>query len=109
VTLFDEAAAGPVAGPKRNLVAVRLTVIGCSGSFPGPEATYHGGPQLPPDDSHLTARQAAEHSTRAGAARLVLTHLQPWNDKARALEEAGAVPFGGEISLAASGKSFGIG
>ena len=39
----------------------------------------------------------------------MLTHLQPWNDKARALEEADAVPFGGEISLAASGKSFGIG
>src|SRR5262245_1644521 len=32
------AAAAPGVGRKRSLLAVRLTVIGCSGSFPGPDS-----------------------------------------------------------------------
>ena len=34
-------------------------------------------------DLHLNGREAAEHATRAGASRLVLTHLPPWNDAAQ--------------------------
>jgi ribonuclease BN (tRNA processing enzyme) len=45
------------------------------------EASFTDGPGLPPD-LHLTARQAAEHAARAGAAELVLTHLVAWNDPA---------------------------
>jgi ribonuclease BN (tRNA processing enzyme) len=72
------------------------------------EASLLSGPDLPVD-LHLTARQAAEHAQRAGAARLMLTHLVPWNDRVRSLEEASGVPFGGPISLAASGQSLELG
>ena len=50
----------------------------------------------------MTARQAAEHAARAGAGRLILTHLVPWNDRQRTLEEA-APHFAGPLSLATSG------
>ena len=72
------------------------------------EASFLEGPGLPPD-LHLTARQAAEHAARAGAGRLVLTHLVPWNDPARTLEEACGSSFAGPISLAASGQSLDLG
>jgi ribonuclease BN (tRNA processing enzyme) len=60
-----------------------------------------GAPALP-QGLHLTARQAAQHAERAGAGRLVLTHLVPWNDHDRTLEEASPA-FRGPVSLAASG------
>ncbi len=63
---------------------------------PGP-----GGPALP-EGLHLTGRQAAQYAARAGAGQLVLTHLVPWNDAGRTLEEADQA-FGGPMSLAASG------
>ena len=68
------------------------------------EASFLTGPD-PMPDMHLTGRQAAEHAARAGAGRLVLTHLVPWNDQARTLEEARGSSFTGPISLAASGYS----
>ena len=46
------------------------------------EASFLDGPDLPAG-LHLTARQAAEHAARAGAERLLLTHLVPWNDQQR--------------------------
>ena len=58
------------------------------------EAAFLDRPGLPPD-LHLTARQAAEHATRAGAGHLVLTHLIPWNDP-DALPRGG----GGRVSTA---------
>ena len=51
------------------------------------EASFVDGPDLPAD-LHLTARQAAEHATRAGVGELVLTHLVAWNDPAVSLEQA---------------------
>jgi ribonuclease BN (tRNA processing enzyme) len=72
------------------------------------EASLLEGPGLPPD-LHLTARQAAQHAARAGAGQLVLTHLVPWNDSARTLEEASGSPFAGPISLAASGRVIDLG
>jgi ribonuclease BN (tRNA processing enzyme) len=65
------------------------------------EASFTDGPGLPAD-LHLTGRQAAEHATRAGAGRLVLTHLVPWNSRDQAQAEA-AGGFAGDISLAAPG------
>jgi len=62
------------------------------------EATFTDQPGLPAD-LHLTPRQAGEQATMAGAARLVLTHLMPWNDRGRAREEAAAA-FAGSLSLA---------
>jgi ribonuclease BN (tRNA processing enzyme) len=51
---------------------------------------------------HLTAREAAQHAERAGAARLVLTHLVPWNPEAET--EAEARPhFAGDLHLASPG------
>lgn len=67
------------------------------------EASFLTGPD-PIPDMHLTARQAAEHAARAGAAWLVLTHLVPWNDQQRTLAEASASSFSGPISLAAPGQ-----
>jgi ribonuclease BN (tRNA processing enzyme) len=65
------------------------------------EASYVDGPDLPPD-LHLTARQAAEHAARAGAAELVLTHLVPWNDPAVSQGQAAAA-YDGRLRLARSG------
>jgi ribonuclease BN (tRNA processing enzyme) len=63
----------------------------------------------PMPDMHLTASQAVQHAAAAGVGRLVLTHLVPWNDQARTLEEAGTVPFGGPISLAVPGQVLDVG
>jgi ribonuclease BN (tRNA processing enzyme) len=71
------------------------------------EASFLDGPEYPPN-LHLTARQAAEHATRAGAGALVLTHLVPWNDRDRSLAEASRA-YGGPLSLATSGLVLGPG
>ncbi len=65
------------------------------------EASFLSGRDNP-TDLHLTAAQAAQHAQRAGAGRLVLTHLVPWNDRDATAEEA-AAHFGGETILASSG------
>ena len=65
------------------------------------EASFLDGPDNP-EGVHLTARQAAEHATRAGVGRLILTHLVPWNDRQQALAEA-AGHFAGPLQLASSG------
>jgi len=83
-------------GPSDRLVslAAGADVLLC-------EASFTEGPGLTAD-LHLTARQAAEHAARADVARLVLTHLVPWNSQARAQEEAAAA-FPGDLSLARPG------
>jgi ribonuclease BN (tRNA processing enzyme) len=71
------------------------------------EASFQDGPANPPD-LHLTARQAGEYATRAGAGRLVLTHLVPWYDRERSLAEA-AASYRGPLSAATSGMVIGPG
>jgi ribonuclease BN (tRNA processing enzyme) len=66
------------------------------------EAAFLDGPDLPPD-LHLTARQAAGYATQAGTGRLVLTHLQPWNQADKALSEA-ATAYDGDLAVAVSGQ-----
>ena len=65
------------------------------------EASFLEG-QDNPTDLHLTAREAAEHASRAGAGQLILTHLVPWNDPRESLAEA-AGHFEGPISVAEPG------
>lgn len=55
-----------------------------------------------PRDLHLTGKQAGEHAAQAGAGRLVVTHLVPWNDDKAVLAEAQAA-FPGACDLAYSG------
>ncbi len=58
-----------------------------------------------PRGLHLTARRAAEAAVRAGARRLVLTHLSPWDDPAQAFADAAAVcPV--PLDLATPGRLF---
>lgn len=64
------------------------------------EASFLTGPGLP-GNLHLTAGQAAEHASRAGTGRLILTHLVPWNDPGRTEREAAG--FGGPLALARPG------
>ena len=69
------------------------------------EASFLDGPGNRPN-LHLTARQAAQYATRAGAGQLVLTHLVPWNDRDRTWAEASAV-YQGPLQLATSGLIIG--
>jgi ribonuclease BN (tRNA processing enzyme) len=71
------------------------------------EASFLDAPDNRPN-LHLSARQAAEHATRAGAGRLVLTHLVPWNDRTRTQAEA-ASAYRGPLQLATSGLILGPG
>lgn len=83
-------------GPAASLVglAAGADVLVC-------EASFADVPGLPAD-LHLTAGQAGEHAARAGAGRLVLTHLVPWNDPDQSLEQA-AASFAGPLELARQG------
>ncbi|MDF9813445.1 MBL fold metallo-hydrolase [Streptomyces sp. SPB162] len=68
------------------------------------EASFtHGKEDIP--ELHLNGRQAGEHADRAGAGRLVLTHIPPWTDPARNLADARAV-FDGPVELATSGAVY---
>lgn len=54
---------------------------------------------------HLTGRRAGEVAARAGAARLVLTHVPAWNDPAVARAEAREV-YDGALDVARAGDVF---
>jgi len=90
----DTGETGALAGLARG-----ADVLLCEASFVTPAG--EGEPVLP-ENLHLTGRQAGQQAARARAGQLVLTHLVPWNDKGRTLEEAGQA-FGGPLSLAAPG------
>jgi ribonuclease BN (tRNA processing enzyme) len=106
-------------GPTDALVELArdVDVLLCEASFVEPAgAGAPGGPGAPgapgrpgapplPENLHLTGRQAGQHAERAGVGQLVLTHLVPWNDRDRSLDEAGQA-FSGPLSLAASGLGF---
>jgi ribonuclease BN (tRNA processing enzyme) len=54
------------------------------------------------EEIHMTATQAGELASKAGAGRLVLTHIPPGLDKQRSLEQARRA-YGGETLLASDG------
>jgi ribonuclease BN (tRNA processing enzyme) len=69
------------------------------------EASYDEGADNPPD-LHMTGRDAGEAATKAGVARLVLTHLVPaWVSEARVVEAAAAV-YPGPIDVARAGGQY---
>ncbi|TQN30820.1 ribonuclease BN (tRNA processing enzyme) [Haloactinospora alba] len=71
------------------------------------EASFHDHRQHP-KDMHLTGSEAGEHARRAGARRLLLTHLVPWNDDACTLTEARSA-FAGPVELARPGAVYELG
>lgn len=70
------------------------------------EATWQDRTDLQP--FHLSARQAGEHATRAGANRLVLTHLWPSLDPGTSLAQAEEA-YGGETLIAVEGMRLKVG
>lgn len=59
------------------------------------------------DRGHLSPREAGEHGRRAGARRLVLTHISDELDLPVALAQAAAA-FGGDVEIAAAGAVYDI-
>jgi len=60
-----------------------------------------------PEALHLTGRDCGEAATKAGAGRLVITHVPPWHERSVALDEARAA-YDGPVELAATGARFEI-
>lgn len=60
-----------------------------------------------PPALHLTGRQAGAHAAQAGAGRLILTHLPPWNDPATSLAAAREA-YPGPVELAACGTTYDV-
>jgi ribonuclease BN (tRNA processing enzyme) len=71
------------------------------------EASYLDGEDNPPD-LHLTGREAAEHATKAGVGKLLLTHLVPaWGSEARTIEAASSA-YDGPIEIVRPGARYEI-
>lgn len=86
-------------GPCDSLPALAkgTDLLLCEASF-----TY-GKEDIP--DLHLNGRQAGEYADQAGARRLVLTHVPPWTDPRRNLEDAESA-FPGPAELARPGAVY---
>ncbi|WP_219463486.1 MBL fold metallo-hydrolase [Nonomuraea rhizosphaerae] len=69
------------------------------------ESSFLDKPDLP-TDLHMSGRQAAEHAAKAGVGRLVLTHLVPWHDQTKIMDDACRGGFDGPIDLARSGAVY---
>ena len=54
--------------------------------------------------SHLSGRQAGEYAKRAGAKRLLLTHLESWTDHDKIIAEAREAY--GELEVCEAGKTY---
>ncbi|MHC0433958.1 MBL fold metallo-hydrolase [Streptomyces sp. O3] len=68
------------------------------------EASFtHGKEDIP--DLHLNGREAGESARRAGARRLVLTHIPPWTDPNVNLADARAA-YDGPVELARPGAVY---
>ncbi|GII99541.1 ribonuclease BN (tRNA processing enzyme) [Sediminihabitans luteus] len=70
------------------------------------EAAFHEGrDDLVEPGIHLTGRRAGRVAREAGARRLVLTHVPPWNDRAATAAEA-AGEYAGPLEVATSGATY---
>ena len=70
------------------------------------EASWPDAPGRPPG-LHLSGREAGEHAARAGARRLLLTHLMPWTDREAMAAEA-AQAYDGPLEVVRSGAQYDI-
>lgn len=70
------------------------------------EASWYAGDVNPPG-IHLTACESGEHAALAGVGRLLLTHVTPWGDRGRTLEEAGE-SFAGDLEVVSRGAGYDI-
>jgi ribonuclease BN (tRNA processing enzyme) len=86
-------------GPTDALVALArdADVLLCEASF------VSGGDN--PEGLHLTGAQAGEHAVRAGARRLLLTHLVAWNDDEQVRAEARSA-YPGPLDVVRSGDVY---
>ncbi|WP_019357025.1 MBL fold metallo-hydrolase [Streptomyces sp. AA1529] len=83
--------------PALELAARDADLFLCEASF------TDGKEQIP--GLHLNGREAGEVAARAGAARLVLTHVPPWTDPQINLRDAKAV-FAGPVEMARAGAVY---
>jgi ribonuclease BN (tRNA processing enzyme) len=88
---------GADCGPNEGLceLAAQTPLLIAEATLPEPD---------PEGAGHLTARQAGEHGRRAGARRLMITHLTDELSEAAAREAAEA-GFGGPVEVARGGAS----
>jgi ribonuclease BN (tRNA processing enzyme) len=70
------------------------------------EASFVDDERNPPD-LHLTGREAGEVAAGAGVGQVLLTHIPPWHDPARALKDAQST-YAGPIELAVAGASYDV-
>ncbi|PKH37114.1 Ribonuclease BN, tRNA processing enzyme [Nocardioides alpinus] len=70
------------------------------------EASFQTGDDNPPD-LHLTGADCGRTASKAGVERLVLTHIPPWHDAARAEAEARA-EWAGPLDLARAGATYDV-
>jgi ribonuclease BN (tRNA processing enzyme) len=69
------------------------------------EASYLDGPDNPPD-IHLTGREAGEHARKAGAKKLLLTHLvTAWGSEALT-HAAASTTFDGPVEVVRAGARY---
>ncbi len=68
------------------------------------EASWPSLPE-PPPGIHLTGREAGDHAARAGAKRLLLTHLMPFHDPQAMLAEAKET-YDGDLELVRVGVTY---
>ena len=70
------------------------------------EASWEDSPDNPPG-IHLSGREAGEHAARAGARRLLLTHVVAWADGDAILAEAKG-EYDGDVGVVTRGASYEI-
>ena len=68
------------------------------------EASFRAGDDNPPS-LHLTGADAGEYATKAGAKRLVITHVPPWHDADAIMDEVVSA-YDGPVERAAAGATY---